>query len=395
MLKVLIEHSYEAHPAFRFGRPWCIRDVAAMVRFARAFDGAQDAPSTSDLEECQSAVKAVFADLRPQADDDLQRCFLDELERECGRLIEHELAHFARRRRTAVRPVGGAAILAEALGRQRYDFGRLGADAVREMQGLGADTLAVLRERAAAGRLTREDLSVNSGAMVHAMVAVLNREFAQLGVLEAVSAYSCRRMRVSGLAYELSVPQAQWWRNAMAGLPRAPHTLYAHLDESSAVPKSIVYLSEVGAGNGPTSCYPGAYEELVLHPLQNLIGRVVGNVGSRPDSPLYAVYAKGYHQSMTSDAFRRHFMKLPPEVRFNSHLGWDVLPDSDAEAALVAREQHMIGPAGSFIVFDGARLLHRGGLLEVGERVALQVIFSEQSLLRRTAKQLRYALAWA
>jgi len=35
----------------------------------------------------------------------------------------------------------------------------------------------------------------------------------------------------------------------------------------------------------------------------------------------------------------------------------------------------MTGPAGTFIVFDGARLLHRGGLIELGERIALQVVF--------------------
>ena len=30
---------------------------------------------------------------------------------------------------------------------------------------------------------------------------------------------------------------------------------------------------------------------------------------------------------------------------------------------------------GTFIVFDGAKLLHRGGLLEEGIRVVLQVVF--------------------
>jgi hypothetical protein len=395
MLKAQIEQSYAAHPAFRLGRPWCVRDVASMARFARAFDAAQNAAGTTALDEGSSAARAVFADLRTQAEDDALRCFIDELERECVRLINQEFAHFARRRRAAAGPSGSAAAVAEALRRQRHDFGHLGAEAVREMQEIGADTLVLLRQRAAEGRLTRDALSVNSGPMVHALATVLNREFERLGVLEAVSAYAHRPMRVTGLAYELSVPQAQWWRNGLPGLPRAPRTLYAHLDESLAVPKSIVYLSDVGADNGPTSCYPGAYEGLELHPLQDLIGRVVGNVGSAPNSPLHAAYAKGYHQSMTSEAFRCHFMKLPPELRFNSHLGWDVLPDSPAETTLAAREQRLIGPAGSFIVFDGARLLHRGGMLEVGERLALQVMFSEQSLLRRTAKQLRYALAWA
>jgi hypothetical protein len=253
----------------------------------------------------------------------------------------------------------------------------------------------MLRERAATGQLTRDALSVNSGAMVHALGGILNREFDSLGVLDAVSAYARRPMRVTGLAYELSVPQVQWWRNGLPGLQRAPQTLYAHLDESAAVPKAIVYLTDVGHENGPTGCYPGAYEELALNPFQDMIGRVVGYVGNAPDSPLRPIYAKTYHQSMTSEAFRHHFMKLPPEVRFNSHLGWDILPGSEAEATLAAREQRLTGLAASFVVFDGARLLHRGGLVQGGERIALQVMFSQQSLWWRGAKRLRYALPWA
>jgi hypothetical protein len=35
----------------------------------------------------------------------------------------------------------------------------------------------------------------------------------------------------------------------------------------------------------------------------------------------------------------------------------------------------MTGPPGKFIVFDGSQLLHRGGLIEAGERIALQVVF--------------------
>ncbi|MFT3694672.1 MAG: FkbM family methyltransferase [Kofleriaceae bacterium] len=42
---------------------------------------------------------------------------------------------------------------------------------------------------------------------------------------------------------------------------------------------------------------------------------------------------------------------------------------------MVAAEQPMVGPAGTMAVFDGARLLHRGGMVREGERVALQIVF--------------------
>ena len=109
---------------------------------------------------------------------------------------------------------------------------------------------------------------MNSGSTVRAIMTVLNREFKALGVLDAVSAYTGCKTRVSGLAVELSVPQAVWWKNAIGGLERSPRTLYAHLDEAISYPKSIVYLSDVTDQNGPTGCYPGAYEAMQLNPLK-------------------------------------------------------------------------------------------------------------------------------
>jgi hypothetical protein len=68
-------------------------------------------------------------------------------------------------------------------------------------------------------------------------------------------------------------------------------------------------------------------------------------------------------------------MSLPRELRFNSHFGWDVMPGGELESRMKAEEIVMTGPAGKFIVFDGSQLLHRGGLIEAGERVVLQVVF--------------------
>lgn len=51
------------------------------------------------------------------------------------------------------------------------------------------------------------------------------------------------------------------------------------------------------------------------------------------------------------------------------------LPDSEMEDFLASREVKMYGPPGTAIIFDGAKLLHRGGMVVEGERIALQVIF--------------------
>ena len=74
-------------------------------------------------------------------------------------------------------------------------------------------------------------------------------------------------------------------------------------------------------------------------------------------------------------------------MRFNSHFGWDVEPHSQLEDFLLSKETQVLGPAGTTLVFDGARLLHRGGLIEEGERIVLQVIFGHVNF-RTKSKQI-------
>lgn len=100
-----------------------------------------------------------------------------------------------------------------------------------------------------------------------------------------------------------------------------------------------------------------------------------------------------YHQTIGSRNFRRLFMFLPPELRFNSHLGWDVIPESDLEQTMVGVEEKMLGGPGTYTVFDGGRLFHRGGLVEDGQRLALQVIFGPRpGLARKISRRLKGAL---
>lgn len=390
--------SYRAHSGFRFdAESWEIpgelldvfnRTYLAVRRMGCVLNASSFAAMQQD---CLDALARVFATMQAQCADVHEKRFLEELHAKCVRILGEELAWFSRPPAKAVARLEDALVRQKAtqLQSERHFFGQLPSSAVDELRSLAGKDLARFRANAAAGRLRREDLSVNTGAAVHAIRRVLNREFRALGVLDAVSAYTGRKTRVIGLALELSLPQATWWKNAIAGLDRPPKTLYAHLDEGISYPKSIVYLSDVTEQNGPTGCYPGAYEAMRLNPLQEMIGRVVGTVGSGPDSPLMVYYAKQYHQPMSSENFRRHFMRLPESLRFNSHMGWDVLPGSELESQLAASERKMTGSAGTFIAFDGARLLHRGGLMQEGERVALQVIFSDLTFTQRAVSKVK------
>jgi hypothetical protein len=397
-----LEASYQQHPSFRFGRNAWVLEPQLLDEFNAAYAlvrtcGWQLARRELELsgKRCQDALRAVFARLAAQTGDAYEARFVSELQAECERLLQEELGFMAWP--PAVRNVQfddeRARAAALAIQQQRHFIGALSRPVVEELLAVGADDVQRFREAARAGKLRREDLSVNSGNTARRIIAILNREFRALGVLDVVSAYMDRRMSVTGVALELSVSQAAWWASSYAELPRPPRTLYAHLDESVVCPKAIVYLCDVSADNGATSCYPGIFERLQPNPLQALVGRVLANVGNGAQSPLREYYAKQYHQSMSSRQFREHFMRLPASIRFNSHFGWDVAPDSEVEQTLAVAERTVIGAAGTFLVFDGARLLHRGGLVRQGERITLQVVFSDITLARRVAARVRRVLA--
>jgi len=384
-LKEELAASYRVHPEFQLDVSALSVDAKSVEEFGVGYALLRDHGSSltktrrAAIESrCFEVLAMIFAALEKQVQDVFELTFLRELRAHAERLMSEELAYTESTLRSRpTRPVGPAAERgALALWQRRHFFGSLAPRAVEEIRALAREDIERFRVRAGRGELRREDLSVNDGPTVATITTILNREFAANGVLSAVSAYMSADMRVTGAALELSAPQATWWTNAHPGLQRAPRTMYAHLDESLIFPKAIVYLTDVATENGPTHCYPGVYERLDLNPLQELIGRALANVGNDRTSVLSEYYQKRYHQSMAAPGFRRHFMRLPAQLRFNSHLGWDIYPDSEAERSIVATEVTMLGSRGTYIVFDGARLLHRGGMVEQGERLALQVVFA-------------------
>jgi FkbM family methyltransferase len=371
---------YDAHPAFTFGNLALQPDVTAVDAFDRGYRLAEQAGGATAHNK-RAALRAdlqrIFASL--VVEDVEVRQFLVELKASCERLVDSDLDHFAAQRQPAESSGGSRRDMVEALNNRRFVFEYASTGAVRKLTEIARAPLEELRAKAAAGRTAREDLSINYGTVAKRLVHVVDEEYERRGFNDAVSTYARRPMRVTGAALELSVPTATWWRNHYE-LPRSPRTLYAHTDEGLANPKSIMYLTDVGPRTGPMSVYPDCEARLGLSPLQKLVGRIVDSVGASPSSPLFEVYQYGkLPRPFLSPAFRRHFAMLPASMRYNSHFGWDVIPDSELERAMEAAELKMLGRAGSCVIFDGARLIHRGGMVEDGERVALQLIFSEPS----------------
>ncbi|MFS4461108.1 hypothetical protein [Bdellovibrio sp. HCB2-146] len=387
--------NYHEHPAFQNERGSSKLDTEELEKFETAYVAIRNFGNMLTereflklAEKCHSGINNIFNSFKEQARDSYEQLFWSELGTKVARLLIKEMQCYRKHNNKHKISFGSLdnLHLASQLKENRYFFGSLGKSTTKKINEIGSQNLNFFRENVKRGMLTREDLSVNSDRSIREMIDLLNYDFDRCGINAAVSAYMGKDMVVAGVAHELSIPQSKWWESTFSGLPRPPKTLYAHVDESIANPKAIVYLSDVSMENGPTSCYPGLYENLKLGFLQQLIGRVVLTVGLEKESALKNYYTRSYHQSISSESFRQHFMLIPPEIRFNSHLGWDILPNSKIESAMVSREVFLTGSAGRFIVFDGARLFHRGGLIESGDRVALQVIFDEKPQLLRTIK---------
>jgi hypothetical protein len=370
-----VEKNYLDHPAFpNFGKDVpeaVLRQIETFNTnyiFLRDYGGLVSNAENLEQELFQ-VLNNIFEWLVQSDPDKYFQLFVRELWSYCTPCLRDEVNWFLRKRRKF---------------RLNYDASSAIAPSneMNKILNLAHSDIQKFRDNIKNGRLRRDDLSLSSGQSIARIIRILNKEFSNIGVLDAVSVYCGVKMEVIGAALELSVPSSGWWKNSIPGLARPPKTLYAHFDETVSKPKAILYLTDVEKKNGPTSCYPGFYNKLQLPPLAHLIGRLVCQVGANDKSKLFSYYNTQYHQAMASEKFRRHFMMLPSEIRFNSHFGWDVAPDSDLEDDLVGKEKFILGKRGHLVAFDGAKLLHRGGMLETGERLALQIIFGQSSAKR-------------
>lgn len=370
MLQNLYQHNYLKHDAFRFTEPALTLNPILLDKFNSILGSSREKITSARFRESKNLLKEIVHELSSQCpEDEFLALFLFELFDQVETYLDDEFSFRAR--------VVGSQFsdeLGAALGSEAYYYGRLDERTLSQLSNLILHDVEIFRNRAAAGQMKRSDLSVNDGETVSKISSILNSEFKKNGTFHRISNYVGIRYSYVGVSLELSVSGSTWWKNAIEGVA-TPKTMYAHLDESIFAPKAIVYLSDVTEGNGPTCSYPHIYDQLENNTLQDIIGRVIGSVGNNPTSKLHDYYSKSYHQSMSSRNFRKHFMKLPETLRFNSHFGWDILAGSEFESQIAEREEVLLGPAGTFVVFDGSRLLHRGGLIEAGERIVLQVVF--------------------
>ena len=258
----------------------------------------------------------------------------------------------------------------------KYLFGNLSLNSLNEISNIVEYYKNYLNEQISKGLVDRESLTITQGKKIRKIIEILNNEFSKNGILELVSNYINKDYLVTGCSIEMSVPTSKWWKNTYNN--SSPDLWYTHVDQSFITPKSIIYLSDVNETNGPTSFFPGAIEDMEINFLQNLIGRCVAKIGSKKSSKLFGYYKTDTDKKFNSEKLMSHFNKLPDYLKFEAHIGWYIKKNSNFEEYLKNKEIKFIGKKGSFVVFDGAQIFHRGGLIEKDKRIVLQVTFGEK-----------------
>ena len=187
------------------------------------------------------------------------------------------------------------------------------------------------------------------------LFAVLEQALESAGILPSVRSYLGCRAEIRKVTVQMNDEWDSHWRKHFEdrGLP-LPDTAFFHVDNTYGVVKVIVYVSDVTQTSGPFSYAPGT-NRIHYGFLEGLLLRAT---------------------DVWIDAWPEHraqLLTLPPSFRKKAKLGDDIPADSDWARWLLEREQVATSADGDLLLFD-VMGIHRGGMIERGERQILQIM---------------------
>lgn len=373
---------YAQHPAFSVYHPpqidsdsWIIETCQTINHEIEALEVLLSCNRLS-LEAAIHQLLPKFAQLFAHLDNlyksqvpDAQK-FLTSVWKQTLRVLIDDLAYFERR--NSLNPMlkdQHELNMYWSLEQQGFFTCQVPQEVLDEVRRVLQPWMNIIQDRAAQGLNSREELSINQ--IPSEIVQYLSQHFETLGISPAIRGVRRESCVLSGFALELSVPNADWWQSSYQDLGyQTGRCSYFHLDEGRDVYKAILYLSDVlQAENGATGCIPQTFAmkrdrlpwvfSRSLHLVDRSLYNDIGATGRLTSSP----------------TFRRHFMMMPEYLRENSHWGFDLIDTLPNSLEVANSEVKVLGNAGTCFVFDGSRLVHRGGLVQSGHRWALQIIF--------------------
>tara|TARA_B100000965_G_scaffold405959_1_gene442152 strand:- start:1659 stop:2762 length:1104 start_codon:yes stop_codon:yes gene_type:complete len=320
--------------------------------------------------ELKNYLDKIFKKIHMEISIERQHLFIDELKKYSKRILSEDLDFFSKKKKSFE--------VNSEFEKKRFYTGKIEGISLKLIQWLSSYPVKIFRSNIKKGKLKREDLQINSGIIIRIIIFILNWNLKRRGLLKKLSEFYGEEYFVNGCALELSHEKCDWWKHEMDKISDSPKTLYFHYDEGLSYPKAMLYLTDVNFDSGPLSISKLDEKDFNPSPIQKIIGRAIQYVGKRGDSKLKETYNHKYHKTFGCKLFRKDFSILPKEMQFNSHFGWDVLPNSSLEKLIIKNENIVTGEKGTLVVFDGSNVLHRGGMVRKGERVVLQIILARR-----------------
>jgi hypothetical protein len=205
---------------------------------------------------------------------------------------------------------------------------------------------------------------------------LIQRALFEKGVLEMVSQYMSQRMAFLYAALDYSHERQNWYKDCYADVGLATSkTAYMHFDADSGIVKAMLYLKNVQPENGPFR-YVRRSHRWERSAVQCAIDRGF----DAQQTKTFELesdgldYKLGYYRPRYKlSEWRKGLLMLPKILRGSTHFGDDVVDGSPLSESLLQQEEIFVGPAGTFVIFDGAKGIHRGSQVDHGERWAVQI----------------------
>jgi len=200
-----------------------------------------------------------------------------------------------------------------------------------------------------------------------------------MGMRKLVAEYLGKPVEFYYAALDHSHDGQNWHQNCYSDVGLAtPKTVYMHFDAGCDVVKGMLYLQDVGANDGPFRFISGSHRWARPHfatAVQLGFDIASGNEFELSEDALD--YSSGYYRPrFNRPEQRRAMMSLPAALRGSTHFGDDILDGSPISDAMLQAEHSFVEPAGTLVMFDGSRGIHRGGQAgKGGSRWAVQVAF--------------------
>ncbi|MEY2929913.1 MAG: hypothetical protein RL033_662 [Pseudomonadota bacterium] len=250
--------------------------------------------------------------------------------------------------------------------------GQLDPQQIRAMATDLEPQMALLRESESAERGTRSwRILPRAGAYYR----VLQQALDEHGYTGATSAFHGCEMELLSVNLVYSHERERWWRDCYAdqGLPTSPAT-YFHHDQDWHQIKAVIYLTPATRESGAFSFIEGGHRFRQGNALAHIYFHLT-HAMDRAAAAANAGLPHYYRRAFSVAGLRAGFVGLPRILQGATHFGDDLLEGSPQTAALLARERIVESGTGNIVLFNGGDLLHRGGLVQRGERWSLQLMF--------------------